>query len=164
MYPAYPFLALNAAIAFHIILAYIGSSNRKELIGRISPGVKLIIALIPVFLATNISLLRTFGMVTAYNAPLQIFQPLENPEVAARGDYVCLGKEWYRFPSSFFLPDNKRAKFIKSEFVGLLPGEFREEAEGRGPRPGTWMMPFGMNDQNQEDLGKYVSVHQLLLH
>ncbi|PGH37096.1 alpha-1,2-mannosyltransferase [[Emmonsia] crescens] len=160
MYPAYPFLALNAAIAFHIILAYIGSSNRKELIGRISPGVKLIIALIPVFLATNISLLRTFGMVTAYNAPLQIFQPLENPEVAARGDYVCLGKEWYRFPSSFFLPDNKRAKFIKSEFVGLLPGEFREEAEGRGPRPGTWMMPFGMNDQNQEDLGKYTDISQ----
>ncbi|OAX78594.1 hypothetical protein ACJ72_07095 [Emergomyces africanus] len=160
MYPAYPFLALNAAIAFHIVLAYIGSSNRKELIGRISPEAKLVVALIPVFLAINISLLRTFGMVTAYNAPLQIFQPLENPEVAARGGNVCLGKEWYRFPSSFFLPGDKRAKFIKSEFDGLLPGEFIEEAEGRGPRPGTWMMPSGMNDRNQEDPGKYTDISQ----
>ncbi|KLJ09366.1 alpha-1,2-mannosyltransferase [Blastomyces silverae] len=160
MYPAYPFLALNAAIAFHIILAYMGSSNHKKLIGRISPGVKLVMALIPVLLATNISLLRIFGVVTAYNAPLQIFQPLENPEVAARGDYVCLGKEWYRFPSSFFMPDGKRAKLIKSEFDGLLPGEFATESEGLGLRPGTWVVPSGMNDQNQEDLGKYVSIHQ----
>ncbi|KAL2363806.1 hypothetical protein RJZ56_003277 [Blastomyces dermatitidis] len=162
MYPAYPFLALNAAIAFHIVLAYMGSNNHKNLIGRISPGIKLVIALIPVLLATNISLLRIFGVVTAYNAPLQIFQPLENPEIAARGDYVCLGKEWYRFPSSFFLPDDKRAKFIKSEFDGLLPGEFAPESEALDLRPGTWIVPSGMNDQNLEDLGKYVSIHQVL--
>ncbi|PGG97589.1 hypothetical protein AJ79_09152 [Helicocarpus griseus UAMH5409] len=159
MYPAYPFLALNAAIAFHIILSYIGTSNPKELIGRIPPGVKLAIALIPVLLATNAGLLRDFGMVTAYNAPLQIFQPLENPTVANRGDFVCLGKEWYRFPSSFFLPGNKRAKFIKSEFDGLLPGEFKE-ADAHGLRPGTWTVPSGMNDQNHEDLGKYTNISQ----
>ncbi|EEH08593.1 asparagine-linked glycosylation 9 protein isoform a [Histoplasma capsulatum G186AR] len=155
MYAAYPFLALNAAIAFHNILAYLGSSNRKEFIGRVPRKVKLAIALMPVLLATNISLLRTLGIVTAYSAPLQLFQPLENPEVAAHGDHVCFGKEWYRFPSSFFLPAKKRAKFIKSEFNGLLPGEFTTEADGRGPRPGTWMVPSGMNDQNQEDPGKY---------
>ncbi|KAK2810090.1 hypothetical protein FQN50_003284 [Emmonsiellopsis sp. PD_5] len=159
MYPAYPFLALNAAITFHIILAYIGSSNPKELIGRISPGVKLFWVLIPVLLAINVGLLRTVGMVTAYNAPLQVFKPLESPEVADRGNFVCFGKEWYRSPSSFFLPDNKRAKFVKNEFDGLLPGEF-SEAAGQGPLPGTWTVPPGMNDQNQEDLRKYTNISQ----
>ncbi|EEH20179.1 hypothetical protein PABG_02438 [Paracoccidioides brasiliensis Pb03] len=158
MYPAYPFLALNAAIAFHIVLAYIGSSNPKELVGRIPPGIKLIIALIPVFLAINISLLRTIGIVTGYSAPLQVCQTLEAANISDRGDFVCLGKEWYRYPSSFFLPDNKRAKFIKSEFDGLLPGEFMEKSDGQGPRPGTWMIPSGMNDQNREDPGKYTDI------
>lgn len=70
---------------------------------------------------------------------------------------VCLGKEWYRFPSSFNLPEGVRAKFIKSEFSGLLPGEFSEGDTGSDLFPGTWMMPMGMNDENREDPGKYAS-------
>jgi alpha-1,2-mannosyltransferase len=50
-----------------------------------------------------------------------------------------------------------RAKFIKSEFSGLLPGEFNEAKTGFGFYPGTWLIPPGMNDRNEEDLGKYVS-------
>ena len=35
---------------------------------------------------------------------------------------VCVGKEWHRFPSSFFLPDNSfRLAFLRSEFRGQLP-------------------------------------------
>ena len=72
-------------------------------------------------------------------------------------DNVCLGKEWYRFPSSFHLPYGVRAKFIRSEFSGLLPGEFSEANVGFGLFPGTWLVPSGMNDENLEDPGKYVS-------
>jgi alpha-1,2-mannosyltransferase len=81
--------------------------------------------------------------------------------VAQSGDIVCLGKEWYRFPSSFNLPNGVHAMFIKSEFSGLLPGEFAEAdamADWRDKYPGTWFTPDGMNDQNIEDPGKYVSL------
>lgn len=158
MYPAYPFLALNAAISFHMVLSYVGSSNPKEMIGRIPSKLKLATVMAVVLVAINTGLLRIFGMVTAYNAPLKIYEPLENPEFAQAGSNVCFGKEWYRFPSSFFLPNDKRAKFIRSEFRGLLPGEFPEAADLRVLMDGTSQVPTGMNDRNIEDPDKYVSI------
>ncbi|KAI0022461.1 Alg9-like mannosyltransferase family-domain-containing protein, partial [Xylariomycetidae sp. FL0641] len=41
MYPAYPFLALNAAIGMHIILSAVGNMDSKTLVGRIPAGLKL---------------------------------------------------------------------------------------------------------------------------
>jgi alpha-1,2-mannosyltransferase len=157
MYPAYPFLVLNAAIGLHIILTYVGSTNPKELIGRIPAKLKLALIVSAIVLSINIGLLRIVGTVTAYRAPLEIYEALEPLGVARPGDTVCFGKDWYRFPSSYFLPNGMRAKFIKSEFSGLLPGEFNEAKTGFGFYPGTWLIPPGMNDRNEEDLGKYVS-------
>ena len=38
---------------------------------------------------------------------------------------VCVGTEWYRFPSAFFLPSpSYRLAFIPSSFSGLLPTDF----------------------------------------
>ncbi|KAJ2391102.1 mannosyltransferase [Coemansia sp. RSA 2559] len=38
---------------------------------------------------------------------------------------VCMGKDWYRFPSSYWLPDNHRLAFISTlHFDGHLPGDF----------------------------------------
>ena len=157
MYPAYPFLALNAAIAFHLLLSYIGSNDPKELIGRVSVKFKFTVVMALVLVAINAGLLRIVGMVTAYNAPLKVFEPLEKAEVVQAGESVCFGKEWYRFPSSFFLPNNMQAKFIKSEFRGLLPGEFPEAADYSALFDGTSQIPAGMSDRNEEDPGKYVS-------
>jgi alpha-1,2-mannosyltransferase len=157
MYPGYPFLALNAAISFHMILSYVGSSNPKEIIGRLSPKVKLTMVMAVILMAINTGLLRTLGMITAYNAPLKVMEPLQHLEIAQSGGFVCFGKEWYRFPSSYFLPNGMRAKFIKSEFRGLLPGEFPDAPSYSGLIQGTSQIPVGMNDRNEEDLGKYVS-------
>jgi alpha-1,2-mannosyltransferase len=157
MYPAYPFLALNAAIGLHIILAYVGSTNPKELIGKIPAELKLALIMSAIVFSISLGLLRIVGTVTAYRAPLQIYQALEAPGVARLGDAVCFGKDWYRFPSSYFLPNGMHAKFIKSEFSGLLPGEFNEAKTGFGFFAGTWLRPPGMNDRNEEDPGKYVS-------
>lgn len=95
------------------------------------------------------------GTVSAYGAPLNIYAPLQELAYADMEGTVCLGKEWYRFPSSYFLPKNMRAKFVKSAFDGLLPGQFSEATTDVGRLP-TWLMPPGMNDQNIEDPGKYV--------
>lgn len=158
MYPAYPFLALNAALSFHLILTYLGSSNPKEsVVGRIPTKLKLMAALSVILVALNAGMLRTLGMVTAYNAPLKVFEPLQQVDVAQVGNSVCVGKEWYRFPSSYFLPQEMRAKFIRSEFRGLLPGEFPESPSLLGRLEGASQIPSGMNDLNIEDPDKYVS-------
>lgn len=158
MYPAYPSLALNAAISLHILLANFGSTDPRHLVSRIPAQLKLAIVAIPLLLSFDVGVLRTIGTLTAYSAPLSIYKPLHDPAMARAGNNVCLGKEWYRFPSSFNLPQGVRAKFIKSEFSGLLPGEFSEANIGFGLFPGTWIVPSGMNDENLEDLSKYVDV------
>lgn len=157
MYPAYPFLALSAALSFHIILTYLGSTDRKELVGRIPTKFKITAALSVVLIALNAGMLRTLGMVTAYNAPLKIYEPLQDIAVTQREDTVCFGKEWYRFPSSYFLPHDLRAKFIRSEFRGLLPGEFPDAPSYLERLGGASQIPSGMNDLNIEDPSKYVS-------
>ncbi|KAJ5091457.1 GPI mannosyltransferase [Penicillium alfredii] len=160
MYPAYPFLALDAALAFHLVLSYIGSSNPKEFIGRVPTKLKLVAVMPIILVAINVGMLRTLGMVTAYNAPLKVLEPLQTAEVALAGESVCFGKEWYRFPSSYFLPHEMRAKFIRSEFRGLLPGEFPDAASYRARLDGASQIPSGMNDVNVEDPNKYVDLAQ----
>jgi alpha-1,2-mannosyltransferase len=154
MYPVYPALALNAAMALHIILAAFGQTDPKTLVGKIPGRFKLLIVSMAIIGSVDVGVARIYGIYTAYSAPLKIYEPLES--VGLSGDSVCLGKEWYRFPSSYHLPKNMHAKFIKSEFTGLLPGEFSEARTGFGLWSGAWLEPAGMNDQNIEDFGKYV--------
>ncbi|CAA9957382.1 Mannosyl transferase [Pyrenophora teres f. maculata] len=159
MYPAYPALAWNAALSLHIILANFGSNDPRHLVSKIPPSVKLVIVCIPLLLSFNLGMLRTVGHMTAYSAPLAIYKPLLHSTIAHPGTNVCLGKEWYRFPSSFNLPHGVHAKFIKSEFSGLLPGEFSTATDtADGFFPGTHVVPPGMNDENLEDVGKYIDV------
>ena len=157
MYPMYPCLALNAAMSLHTLLAWLGNSNPNTLVGKVSPKIKLLVVTFCVILTIDAGLLRTIGAVTAYRAPLQVYRALEVPDVVGPSDTVCIGKEWYRFPSSYFLPNGAHAKFVKSEFGGLLPGEFSEAKVGFGFFPGTWLVPPGMNDRNIADPSKYVS-------
>ena len=157
MYPAYPALALNAALSLHIMLANFGSIDPKNIFSKVPPQLKFIVVSIFILGSFDIGVLRTIGTMTAYSAPLSVYKPLQTEGVARPGDYICLGKEWYRFPSSYHLPEGTRAKFIKSEFSGLLPGEFSEANVGFGFYPGAHLIPSGMNDENIEDPSKYVS-------
>lgn len=163
MYPAYPFLALNASLSVHMILSAFGNSDPKTLVGMIPARLKLLGVGAVFVLSLNVSLARIYGIYSAYSAPMSIYKPLWGGfgganAVGREGDFVCLGKEWYRFPSSFFLPRDMRAKFIRSEFRGLLPGEFSEARTGFGFWSGTWLPTNGLNDQNEEDMGKYTEL------
>lgn len=160
MFPAYPFLALNAAIS-----AYIIGSAAVSLVQSApkSPrGAPIYLSLIGFAIFTTSLLLgvsRTIGFQRSYSAPMKIYDALQDPKIASPGATVCIGKDWYRFPSSFYLPYDMHAKFVKSNFDGLLPGEFSENRE-LGFFPGTWLTPSGMNDRNEEDFGKYTDVRQ----
>ncbi|KAI0508796.1 glycosyltransferase family 22 protein [Xylaria bambusicola] len=165
MYPAYPFLALNAALAFHIVLSAFGNSDPKTIVGKIPARLKLVAVTSVLLLSLDLGLTRIIGIYTGYSAPLKIYQPLGagvtgEQGIGGRGDNVCFSKEWYRFPSSYFLPRDMHAKFIRSEFRGLLPGEFAEAREGFGFFGGTWLPTSGLNDRNEEDMAKYVDTRQ----
>ncbi|KAL3427497.1 alpha-mannosyltransferase [Phlyctema vagabunda] len=161
MYPAYPALALNAAMALHIVLAAIGQSDPTTLLGKIPARLKLFVVSIVMIASIDVGVARIYGIYNAYSAPLKIYEPLQMSGVGAlgsAGDSVCFAKEWYRFPSSYHLPNGMQAKFVKSEFDGLLPGEFSQARTGFGFWSGAWLTPSGMNDQNIEDMGKYVDI------
>jgi len=73
-----------------------------------------------------------------------------------------LGKEWYRFPGHYLIPNHVRVEFVKSEFEGLLPGHFPEFENATmsspwWPRPQTRLIPEDQNDLNKEEPTHYVS-------
>ncbi|PFH60364.1 hypothetical protein XA68_11066 [Ophiocordyceps unilateralis] len=163
MYPLYPFLALNASISLHMILSAMGRAGPGTLMGKIPGRLKLLGAGLVLFLSMYLGLARSYGVYSAYSAPMRVYQPLWDDfrgknVTGGLGDLVCFGKEWYRFPSSYFLPRDMHAKFVRSEFRGLLPGEFSEARTGFGFWSGTWLPTSGLNDGNVEDASKYVEL------
>ncbi|KAF8495055.1 glycosyltransferase family 22 protein [Gautieria morchelliformis] len=73
---------------------------------------------------------------------------------------LCLGKEWYRFPGHYLIPDGVDVRFIKSDFDGLLPRRF-DVSTGEGgfwKREATRHVPLGLNDLNKEDKSHYVDI------
>lgn len=74
---------------------------------------------------------------------------------------VCYGKEWYRYPSSFFLPSTQRyrMRFIKSDFRGQLPKLFESEDSKYG-RLKTRIIHEDFNDMNKEETSRYVKPEQ----
>lgn len=198
MYPVYPSLALNASITLHTLLLLLsgGSSgdarhgktvadhqtiDRVQKVVKRIPSICKLLAVLAFVIATSaLGILRSLALATAYNAPLSIYRPLFQLPLGSMEfrsnstQNLCLGKEWYRFPSSYHIPQNTRARFVKSEFSGLLPGPFAEPPSDEpktssisqtpigllASLPGTYMIPPGMNDENIEDVGKYIPVPQ----
>uniref|UniRef100_A0A915BD27 Mannosyltransferase n=2 Tax=Parascaris univalens TaxID=6257 RepID=A0A915BD27_PARUN len=173
LFPIYPLIALLAAVAFDAIprvgSALFGGGTRK--FWNFTVG-----ALLAVFVLLSLS--RSAALHRNFAAPIDVFKGLnEHLTIPATLDkeryrsrensssiHVCVGKEWYRFPSSFFLPSgvvdrrgrkwDAKLNFIKSEFSGLLPKPFAD-----GPLPNiTRMIPTHMNDLNREEPTRYVSV------
>lgn len=69
-------------------------------------------------------------------------QTQENKE-APLPQLLCMGGEWYRFPSSFFLPHhNMHLAFVRSHFKAQLPQPFR-------PENGTWAPPLQVCGRNR---------------
>ena len=59
-----------------------------------------------------------------YAAPLQVYGELSSSLMSLPSNappaVICVGKEWYRFPSSFFLPEER----FKLSFVHDGPVRF----------------------------------------
>lgn len=149
LYPIYPLIAISAAFFFvdlFGVLSEFVSFKRPVILGKI----------LAAFIITVILCLRIISLVENYSAPLHVAKA-----VSQLSDFydqsatinVCTGREWYHFPTSFFLPKNFRLRFVKSSFDGLLPGDFRE---GVPIQHATSCIPIGMNAKNQFSSDKVV--------
>lgn len=74
---------------------------------------------------------------------------------------LCIGKEWYRFPSSFLVPKEMEVRWIESEFKGIMPKNWiKEVGQGKSGLFGlnTDLVPSGMNERNEQETDRYVPV------
>ncbi|XP_016346030.1 alpha-1,2-mannosyltransferase ALG9-like isoform X2 [Sinocyclocheilus anshuiensis] len=153
LFPIYPLICLCGAVALSSLQRYhlehyTISSNW--------------LALGSVLLFGVLSLSRSVALFRGYHAPLDLYpefhriakDPTIHTVPEGRLVNICVGKEWYRFPSSFLLPNNWHLQFIQSEFRGQLPKPY-----AMGP-DATWIIPSDMNDQNLEEPSRYVELKQ----
>ncbi|KAI8333319.1 Alg9-like mannosyltransferase family-domain-containing protein [Chlamydoabsidia padenii] len=145
LYVAYPLVALNAALAIYLVRSlasrgagYLGADvNVRVYILRYTSLAVLVVY-------SLISISRILALITRYHGPMGVYNALWNERTdplvhsnTLQGAYdedmktpelnLCIGKEWYRYPSSFFLPNDVRARFIPSNFDGLLPNAFPDD-------------------------------------
>ena len=81
---------------------------------------------------------------------------------------VCVGKEWYRFPSTFFLPPNARLAFVDDGFDGILPrhwdrssnDRFNDRFLGSALAAASRNVTAHFNDQNRRTPDRYVQTQQ----
>lgn len=124
LYPVYPLVSLSAAVFI--------SGSISLALSRVKSGFMKGLAVFLLGLVISLfSISRILSLVNNYGAPLSTATVFEETDLHNYGDIVniCVGREWYRFPTSFFLPDNARLRFVKSGFDGLLPGDFQEGTE-----------------------------------
>ncbi|XP_055329427.1 alpha-1,2-mannosyltransferase ALG9-like [Paramacrobiotus metropolitanus] len=151
LFPVYTLLSLLAAIAVEIItkipLAVLSSTFPVRIVSRIATN--FMTTILAVFVVLSLS--RSFALAKFYTAPMDVYMRLQAEAMNHSGKAnLCVGKEWHRFPSSFFLPDKWNLQFIQSEFKGLLPKPY-------SPYPhGFAAIPTEMNDENKEEPSRYI--------
>eukprot|EP00808_Paulinella_micropora_P013305 g53198.t1 len=161
LFVIYPLLALAAATT---------TTALTQLARRITPTLGATFKLLLLGLLALLSTSRAVGLIKHYGAPLDLYAQLARDVeawAAKEPDFylaheqttnVCVGKEWYRFPSHFFLPDvggrPTKLQFLKSQFDGLLPKHYASS----GLPAATSAIPTGMNGLNREEFDRYVHV------
>lgn len=153
MYPIYGLINLSGATTIHCALTTLNSVTHVVTKRRVAKLLNIIIVRAIGFTFITIGILRTVSFSKSYNTPLEVYSHI--PQNASGN--LCIGREWYRFPSSFFLPATLRAQFIHSGFNGLLPGDFEENV---GLLKGVQNEPKGMNNKNEYDSGKIIDLSQ----
>ncbi|XP_059138882.1 alpha-1,2-mannosyltransferase ALG9-like [Physella acuta] len=161
LFPIYPFIAMGSALVLDTVqrlldLLLHGVNRHIHYTDRtnwVTAGFS--------FLFAVLSFSRIVAVYQGYHAPLDIYVELHrvaaDPKIHTLAPdktvNVCVGKEWYRFPSSYFLPGpNWNLQFLQSEFKGLLPKPYEA-----GP-DATRVIPSDMNDVNREEPSRYIDI------
>ena len=169
LYMIYPSICLSAAIALGSVAEGVLLMSRRAK-SRVLETVVIGVVCAVLLVSSLLSLSRTAALMTYYGAPAKIYNSLPTPKGFEDGkvwpgylatEYmngeddheinVCVGDEWYRFPSSYHFPSKHyRLRFIKTDFGGALPMPFNRD------KGGTAHTPVGLNDDNVAHPAQYV--------
>lgn len=160
LYPIYPLVLILASVC----LNYLNLVFKKIKLFKMVP-------FLVICLHALLSLMRLIALLKNYSAQMDIYIELNKPQIKHQSNLetkelinVCVGKEWYRFPSSFFLPEDLdlgvkrqkwRLRFLDSGFKGQLPGYFNESVTI--PLSTRYVDKF-FNDLNKEVRQRYLDV------
>ncbi|KAH3767370.1 Alg9 family mannosyltransferase family protein [Pelomyxa schiedti] len=154
----YPFVCLCGSITLVAIAKVLRSIIRHVTSSSILISMYYIMVFVPFVL---LSVSRIINLHNSYGAPMELYKYLSLEELKGGRDMtypisgdvnICVGKEWYRFYSNFFLPgDRFHIRFVKSNFTGQLPQPYGAN---------TWDIPDHMNDLNLEEPTRYTPLTQ----
>lgn len=174
LFPIYPILCFGSAITlrevFSLLIGVVSLvrfNNASYGKGRNGEWDKtrqkstILMGLVLLSPCALISISRSVALSRYYSAPLRVYHKLFLHATAAspsgKVTYVCTAGEWYRFPSSFFLPPNHQLGFLKSSFTGQLPQPFTSHGskmESLAEQGGKF------NDMNREEMDRYIDIEQ----
>ena len=123
MFVAYPSICVSAALVLRAASKIMSKTVIKQ---NYVDAMELVTITFIVLLSILLSVSRIMALVTSYRAPIEIFKIVS--KLDATNGAICMGSEWYRFPSNFFVPSPLRVNFIESGFGGQLPGQFLNES------------------------------------
>ncbi|KAB2605557.1 dol-P-Man:Man(6)GlcNAc(2)-PP-Dol alpha-1,2-mannosyltransferase-like [Pyrus ussuriensis x Pyrus communis] len=147
LYPIYPLICVAASAVIESFPDVFRSDYDSQ--GN-SPTVMTAKILRPVVLSLILcaSHARTFSVINGYSAPIEVYKLLEDHDDVGTGSVLCVGSEWHRFPSSFFVPDYVgEVRWIDDGFRGLLPFPFNSTLGGTAAAP-----PYLNNKNKASDL------------
>ena len=142
LFPIYPLLCLYSSVVIHYLANVFRNTRVRQLITACS-----------LITYSLLSFSRVSTLITGYRAPILLYSQIHSSftdlHVYNSSSVLCVGREWYRFPSNFFLPSDKiKLGFLKSEFRGQLPQNYDVDSR---------RIPVHMNDMNLEETTSYTA-------
>jgi alpha-1,2-mannosyltransferase len=104
LYPIYPVIVFTASL-------FLNKIRRKWLFVTV------------IFLSILVSISRVTALVKFYGGVGSLWS--DSFKTFNGNSTVCMQDDWYRFYSSYFLPEKTRLAFIKGSFNGQLPLEYK---------------------------------------
>ncbi|XP_065202855.1 alpha-1,2-mannosyltransferase ALG9-like [Planococcus citri] len=155
LFPVYPLIALCGAIGMdRVQMLWYRYFIKGKLFHYVKVTQKISIIALICYVLLGVS--RILLMYKSYHAPTFIYGQLKTVKTTMINKNeinLCIGKEWHRFPSSYFLPDGWTVNFIKTEFRGQLPAHYLPSKEA------SKIVRTDMNDLNKEQVSRYVNLN-----
>ena len=148
LYPVYTIISLAAAVVLYIIWRSTSACFGYFYRHMEKTAVVSVIGILGVYI--SLSLMRIAALEMYYQSPMHLYRDVYT--IPEDKPVICLGKEWYRYPSSFFIPHTAHVRFIKSSFKGQLPQRYYPDSNG------TYAINTRHNDANREEDNVYISI------
>lgn len=161
LFPVYPMICLAGAIAVDTVQKlyfYVRTKLNPSHIGCHYLQYTAHITILAMLICGLLGLSRSLAIYKGYYAPMEVMSEANKlvMEGEVPGDVnvnFCVGKEWHRFPNSFFFPSNNwNLHYLKTEFKGQLPQPFLDHENA------TSVIRAHFNDINKEETSRYFNL------